>query len=126
MHLFTFRSDVGLLHDEEALVLKIPPGLRTKQEILGWYAKALMPEYFGMNWDAFDECLRVLDWVEQRRVVLYHRDVPLEASPSDRRIYLEVLDYAVADWRADDDHELVVVFHPECEPTVSAVLNNRD
>jgi hypothetical protein len=126
MHLFTFMNNVDSLRDKDTFVLEIPSGLCTKQEILGWYAKILMPEYFGMNWDAFDECIRDLEWVEQPRVILYHSDMPLQASPSDQRIYLEVLDRAVAHWRADAGHDLLVVFHPECEPIVSGVLKNKD
>ena len=50
-----------------------------------------MPEGLGTNWDSLDECLRDLSWVEERKIVLYHRDIPLEGSLADQQIYLDVL-----------------------------------
>lgn len=53
--------------------------------------------------------------VTERRVELYHHAVPLEASPKDQKIYLQVLANAVRDWKPDEAHELIVVFDRACE-----------
>lgn len=84
-----------------------------------------MPQYFGANWDAFDECLRDLSWIKERRLVLYHRRVPLEANPKDQRIYVEVLANAVRDWRPDEGHEVVAAFDPACELKLRAATRDN-
>jgi hypothetical protein len=84
-----------------------------------------MPEYFGANWDAFDEGLRDLSWISEHRVVLYHRAVPLEASPKDQRTYIEVLASAVRNWKPGEAHELIVVFNPACELKLRAALHTQ-
>ncbi|MFN8831451.1 MAG: barstar family protein [Labrys sp. (in: a-proteobacteria)] len=95
----------------------------TPRDVTGWYADILgIPEYFGANWDAFDECLRDLSWVKERRLVLFHRDVPIAANPKDRRIYLEVLANAATDWRPGEAHELIVAFDPACELKLHAAI----
>jgi Barstar (barnase inhibitor) len=116
MQPFVLTSDIASLASESARVVEVPLGLSDKNSLLSWYAGALgMPEYCGSNWDAFDECLRDLSWISEHRLVLYHRAVPLEASPKDQKIYVDVLASAVRDWKPGEAHELVVVFDPACE-----------
>ena len=70
----------------------VPPGLETKAELLAFLARAIpLPDYFGHNWDALEECLGNLDWREIKPLVLVHRDVPLAGNPSDQRVYLQIL-----------------------------------
>lgn len=46
--------------------------LRTDEELLKAVAVALrFPDYFGMNWDALDECLRDLEWLPGSGCVLF-------------------------------------------------------
>lgn len=49
--------------------------LATDAELLGAVARALrFPDYFGVNWDALDECLRDLgDWLPAAGYVLVVR-----------------------------------------------------
>ena len=116
MQPFALTSDIASLRGESTRLLEVPAELPDKDALLRWYVDALgMPEYFGANWDAFDECLRDLSWVEERRLVLFHRDVPIAANPKDRKIYIEVLANAVTDWKPGEAHELVVAFDPACE-----------
>ena len=43
----------------------------TKEEFLTEVAQALkFPGYYGRNWDAFDECIRDLEWLPARGYVL--------------------------------------------------------
>ena len=123
MQRFVLASDVSSLKGENARVVEVPAGLTDKDALLAWFADALaMPGYFGHNWDAFDECMRDLSWIGEHRVVLFHRGMPLEASPKDQGIYIEVLADAVESWATDGAHELVVAFHPACESKLRACM----
>ncbi|MFO0345042.1 MAG: barstar family protein [Labrys sp. (in: a-proteobacteria)] len=123
MQPFVLTSNIASLRRESTRVLELPTALSDKDALLGWYAVILgIPEYFGANWDAFDECLRDLSWVKERRLVLFHRDVPIAANPKDRRIYLEVLANAATDWRPGEAHELIVAFDPACELKLHAAI----
>lgn len=126
MQPFAFASDITTLRTEDARVIGVPRNLSDKDALLTWYAKTLgFPEYFGANWDAFDECLRDLSWIKERRLVLYHQDVPLEASPEDQKIYIEVLANAVRDWKPGEAHEVTAAFDPACELKLRAIARDR-
>ena len=126
MQPFALTSDITSLKGENTRVLDVPATLADKDALLSWYAGALgLPQYFGANWDAFDECLRDLSWIKERRLVLYHRGVPLEASPKDQRIYIDVLANAVRDWKPGEKHEVVAAFDPVCELKLRAATRDR-
>jgi hypothetical protein len=121
MEPFVLTSDVTSLEGENTRVVEVPADLPDKNALLSWYAKALeMPEYFGGNWDAFDECQGDLSWISERRVVLHHRAIPLETSSKDQKIYIDVLASAVRDRKCSKIHELVVAFDPACESKLRA------
>lgn len=79
--------------DDATLVVRIPEGRNRKRRLLADYAAQLrLPGYFGWNWDAFEECLRDLTWLEGvRTVIVVHRDIPFAESPEHRDIYLSIL-----------------------------------
>jgi RNAse (barnase) inhibitor barstar len=44
---------------------------RTREDIFNDFTKNLnFPEYFGRNWDAFDECINDLEWLEEEYILL--------------------------------------------------------
>lgn len=46
-------------------------GITGKQALMAALSEALsLPDWFGNNWDALDECLRDLGWLEQKGHVL--------------------------------------------------------
>lgn len=113
---FMMAPDPALFRNEESRVLDIPTTLPDKNTLLSWYAAELeIPEYFGANWDALDECLRDLSWINERRIVLYHKTIPLESSPTEQKIYINVLVSSTLDWKPGESHELLAAFHPDCE-----------
>lgn len=57
------------------------------------------PEYFGYNWDAFNECICDLCWLQPGDVFLIHQDLPLIRDEKNLRIYLSCLIDAVENWR---------------------------
>lgn len=126
MEPFVLTSDVTPLQGANTRLVEVSTELADKDALLTWYAEALqLPDYFGFNWDALDECLSDLSWISERRVVLYHRTVPPEASPEDQKIYIDVLAAAVRGWRPSEFRELVVAFDLACEPKLQAVARTR-
>lgn len=127
-------------HEQGEFVLAVPPGILSKAELLAALAEAgRFPGYFGNNWDALQDCLRDLNWIDSRKVVILHSDVPLQESPSECRIYLEILQTALDDWsqvaKPDEiepspewpfaEHELRVVFPTEAHTAVARLTGNE-
>lgn len=74
---------------------------RTKAAILGALARALeFPAWFGKNWDALQDSLADLSWLEARGwvVLLEGADTPAAAAPEELAAALEVLRSAAASW----------------------------
>ena len=65
-----------------------------------------LPEWFGMNWDALEECLADLELEGAEGVVVVWSQWGLfaEASPADFATALDVLRSAVRGWGADGVH----------------------
>jgi Barstar (barnase inhibitor) len=127
---FEFRE----IRDDESRtgsVLCVPTNLQSKSELLIALAKAgRFPRYFGNNWDSLLDCLRDFHWIEEKRIVVMHSDLPLRANPPECRIYLEVLRDAARDWARSPngaattfpDHDFCVVFPASLQSTVSDIL----
>lgn len=72
--------------------------MRTANALFDEVAAALQfPPYFGDNWDALDECLNDLDWLEGDSAALFILDADQllrDAPPDDGRILFEILQAA--------------------------------
>ncbi len=72
--------------------------MRTANALFDEIAAALQfPPYFGENWDALDECLNDLDWLEGDGAALFILDAEQllqDAPPEDGRIFFEILQAA--------------------------------
>ncbi len=114
-----FDSSYQPSHEEGEHCVVIPPRLEGKTALLAFLREALrLPDYFGENWDALEECLA--DLPGPGRTVLVHHDIPLEADASGQRIYLKILQSV-----ALDEPRLVVVF-PETYRKRLAVVFDSD
>lgn len=62
-----------------------------------------LPDWFGMNWDALEECLADLDLAETEGVVVVWSSWGLlaEAAPKDFAVALDILGGAVRTWASD-------------------------
>jgi len=104
---------------------EVTPDAGSKRALLQWYAVALsFPAYFGYNFDALEECLCDLSWLPAGRIVLYHSRLPLLESDqaNERELYLRVLAAAVRHWQRARGRELLVAFHPDCAPSLQALM----
>jgi hypothetical protein len=72
--------------------------MRTANALFDEFAAALQfPSYFGENWDALDECLNDLGWLEGDGAALFILDADQllqDAPPEDGRILFEILQAA--------------------------------
>lgn len=103
---------------------KVPSGLKTKKELLESVGQALsFPEYYGVNWDAFEECIRDLSWLPEGVIVLVHEDLPMEEDDASRRTYLDILSGAVGKWKGDTKRSLCICFPSNVEGRLRAIGN---
>jgi hypothetical protein len=104
----------------------IPASIVSKQVLIATLDKQLsFPDYFGGNWDAFEECLRDLSWLPTGRVILTHADVPLVNDIPNARIYLAILSGAVGKMSKSEDHALSVVFPVKCREQIEWLLRSQ-
>ena len=92
--------------------------IERKEQLLIHVATALhFPKGFGHNWDALEECLTDLEWVDAEGYVIYydHIDPLLEKHPDQFETLVEILRDAVASWK-EDDTAMVVLLHGSHAP----------
>lgn len=84
-----------------------------------WAAALQFPSYFGSNWDAFEDCIRDLDWLNTRRVVavVTSAENVLARSPRDFTTLIDILRLA------QKETPLLVVF--QCAPEHAAAFRAR-
>jgi hypothetical protein len=123
MNSILFEANDSVAHSDGALLVNVDSNIRSKDDLLRFLSKQLnFPEYFGCNWDAFEECLNDLSWLEHKRVVLRHHDIPLDAESSDRKTYLDILSSAAGSMA---NPEVVVAFPPHMQAEVQRLLGTR-
>ena len=106
---FLFLDNASPLSQETYRLALIPCNVPDRNTLLDVYQQVLsFPDYFGRNWDAFDECMRDLSWIKDKRIAVVHGDLPL--SLGEGKIYLEILRDAVVFWASEPDHVLEVTF----------------
>jgi RNAse (barnase) inhibitor barstar len=122
---FRFVRSPADFRDAEALVVRMPRGIRSKQKLLCVLADKLhFPRYFGHNWDALEECLHDLTWQPDRAIIIVHEDLPFGASSVNRRTYLDILRSAVGH-HTNGSRALTVVLPADLQNEISAAANER-
>ena len=120
MNATVFTYGEGQLTD--GVIVSMPAGLTDRAQIFDAFRTSLpLPAYFGENWDALDECLRDLSWIQSERIFVIHQDIPaLEASAL--KIYLKLLAACALYWEQHKGHELIINFPPESRKTIEEIL----
>jgi len=86
--------------------------IQRKEQLLNHVATALhFPKSFGHNWDALEECLTDLEWVDADGYILYydHIDGLLETHPDQFETLVEILRDAVGSWKEDGSAMIVLL-----------------
>jgi len=115
---FFFLDD----HIYDNLFVQIPAGIKNRDELFSVLSEKLnFPEYFGQNWDALYDLFRDFSWISEHTIILVHTDIPL-AEPTLQKIYLEILRDSVSDWKAGDEHNLVVTFPSSLQEKIAELM----
>ena len=95
------------------------------EELLAEAGRVLsFPDYYGQNWDAFEECIRDLSWLPARGylLVLAGYDRLARGDPANWAIGLDVLEEAVSTWARTESPMYVVLQGPgDMAPGVPAL-----
>lgn len=122
-HQFDFASGPPSADSASDLVIEVPRGIRDEAVLLDFYAAHLkFPDYFGKNWDALDECIRDLSWLQQTTLVVFHRDIPPLDSVKNQSIYLKILADTVDWWRARTELKFRAVFDPKLAARIKSLV----
>lgn len=102
-------------------------GMGGKEGVFTEFAAALsFPNYFGKNWDAFDECVKDLGWLPAAGYVLVVSEAAelLRDDLKEMPILISVLDGAGESWAAAaDPRPFHVAFG--CSPEYEGVMEQR-
>lgn len=79
--------------------------------------------YFGFNWDALYDLLRDFHWINQKKIVLVHDEMP-KFDDASMKTYILLLRDSVNDWKVGEDHSLEVIFPEKGENLIKGILNS--
>jgi len=83
-----------------------------------------LPEYFGLNWNALDECLTDFHWINEKGIVIVHDDIP-GLDIGNLTIYVDVLVSAIDIWKKRNGHYLDVIFPKKYEADVMNLIKSE-
>jgi RNAse (barnase) inhibitor barstar len=86
--------------------------IERKEQLLNHVATVLhFPNHFGSNWDALEECLTDLEWVDGDGYLIYfdHIDGLLSAHPDQFATFVEIVRDAVESWKEDGEAMVVLL-----------------
>lgn len=103
---FDSRASVEFLQNEAAaagwrLFHLDGSKVRDKKSFLDKAARAMkFPDYFGHNWDAFEECINDLSWAPASGYILLFQapERMLKNARADWEIAVEILSTAIGNW----------------------------
>ncbi len=73
-----------------------------------------LPDYFGHNWDALEDCLTDLSWIAQKEVWLIH-NAELALEDHELEAYLSILKDVGEHWQQNETHNFTVILPSSLE-----------
>ena len=94
-------------NNSEKVIARVIRGerCRTKESLFKEFTSVLeFPNYFGHNWDAFDECINDMSWLPANNYVLVisNFDKLLSESPEDLHIFLDIIKDTIFQWNKNN------------------------
>lgn len=116
-------SDGSVSYDTgEVFFARLDPLIANTDELLrSLYYFLWFPGYFGFNWNALEDCLSDLDWINEKKIVIVHDNLPNIPS-EDLNIYIKILKDVVLDWKNDEQHTLEVIFQEKDRDYITNIL----
>ena len=106
---FKYINNPSVYDQHSAFVAHIS-SVKDKEQLFSELSLKLnFPYYFGFNWDALYDCLRDLNWINQKEIVLVHDELPLLDNETLKN-YINLLYMTVQDWQISEEHQFEVVF----------------
>ena len=94
----------------DCCIVRVPAGTANRRQLFDCLKAGLkFPKGFGNNWDAFDECISDLSWLEATTVLIAHEEFP-PLPDEDLGSYLDILRTAIEEWREHGGKRLIVTF----------------
>jgi RNAse (barnase) inhibitor barstar len=103
--------------------------INRKEQLMNAVATALhFPKHFGNNWDALEECLTDLEWVEADGYLIYydHIDGLLDTHPDQFETLVEILRDSVAQWKEDGEPMVVLLSGAKAPKGVAKLKSKAD
>jgi len=109
-----FIRDLNSLSPKQALVVHLA-NITSKDRLLEEIGlKLSFPNYYGQNWDALEECLLDLVWLDEKEVLLVHDEIP-GIQESELRTYLHILSEILRNWERSGERSVRAVFSTKDE-----------
>ena len=120
--IFKFYEKYPSLDISQVFCARIDPEIKPSSELIkSLYYLLWFPGYFGFNWDALNDCLCDLSWIDSKKIAIIHEKLP-ELVDGENVIYLDILSHAVLSWQDDNTLDLEVYFKQEDKQQIEELL----
>lgn len=82
------------------------------------------PNYFGENWDALIDLYRDFTWIEQKTIIIFHKDLS-GLSDSELEKYLGCVLICLDTWSDGLEHCISFVFSHQDEGRIFHILSDK-
>jgi RNAse (barnase) inhibitor barstar len=112
-----------IISNEDNFIVIISEDIKTKKQLLDELKNKInFPSYFGDNWDALNDVLSDLNWIDKKDIYLFHKNLS-HLGKDDLRTYLEILINITEHWEQFTDHNFIVYFNKDEKSSIEKLLS---
>jgi RNAse (barnase) inhibitor barstar len=128
-NIYSFSKKPQNHYGRTAFTCFIGKDITTKEALLHKLALSLdFPGYFGMNWDALNDCLfnfNLDKTIKERVIIISHDALMLDSETLEK--YVGTLMHSTMFWRKNkNEHIIIPIFHIVDKQTVMDTLYNNE